>query len=250
MELMILGRGPSFANPGGASSGYLVSANSSCLLVDCGHGVLGKLQEYSNLRGLSAIVISHLHPDHFFDLVPLKYSFFFQSISPIPLWLPPGGKDVLGRLQAAVGLDDTFFTQSFAVAEYDPSRPLELRDVEVRFAATQHFIPGNAMRFRTESTDRELFFSADTGWVSSVLELARGSALALVEASILSETHMESPAGHLSGRQAGELAREAGVQRLVLTHYYQPTAEQLLADARESFGPEVYLAEEGKRFPV
>jgi ribonuclease BN (tRNA processing enzyme) len=251
LQLTILGSSPSFANAGGASSGYLASTDATEVLVDCGHGIVGKLQQYANPRSLSAVIISHMHPDHIFDLVPLKYAFLFQSIPSIPLWLPPGGIDTLARLQAAVGLDADFFSQSFAVAEYDPQETLGIGVLEIRFAATKHYIPGNAMRFSTAADGvGDLFFSADTGWTVSVLELARDAALALVEASVLDESHLEPPPGHLSGKQAGRFGREAGVGRLVLTHYYGPIAKQLLEDARRAFGGDVELAREGQTFTI
>jgi ribonuclease BN (tRNA processing enzyme) len=106
------------------------------------------------------------------------------------------------------------------------------------------------MRFHTSTTGGDVFFSADSGLTSTLIELARSAGLGLVEATVLDERSLEEPAGHLSGKQAGVLARRAGLGRLVLTHYYRPIAERLQADAREAFGGDVELAEEGKRYVV
>src|SRR5579885_3687157 len=121
MKLTVLGSSPACANPGDASSGYLLSGEGGSLLVDCGHGVVGKLRAVAELDSLSAVLISHMHPDHIFDLVPLRYGFQFLSLPPIPLLLPPNGREALGRLLAALNLPDTFFQDTFDVREYDPS---------------------------------------------------------------------------------------------------------------------------------
>ena len=44
MDLMVLGKSPAWQDAGGACSGYLVDAGGSCLLLDCGSGVFGKLR--------------------------------------------------------------------------------------------------------------------------------------------------------------------------------------------------------------
>ena len=64
-------------------------------MLECGHGAASKLLQYASIESLAAIVISHMHPDHFFDLVPLKYGIAFNRYPRIPLFLPPGGEPIL-----------------------------------------------------------------------------------------------------------------------------------------------------------
>src|SRR3954466_14866252 len=113
MELTIVGCSPAVQNPGGACSSYLVSHGERQILIDCGHGAVGVLRSVTDLDRLSAIVISHVHPDHIFDLVPLTYGFKFGRLTAIPLAIPPGAYDVLAGLQRAVGLSDRFFAETF-----------------------------------------------------------------------------------------------------------------------------------------
>ncbi len=93
MRLTIVGAGPVMPNPGGASSGYLLTAGDTRLLVDCGPGVVSRLQRYVACADLTAIVISHFHSDHLLDLVPLRYGLQFAPGAkgrPRPrLYLPP-----------------------------------------------------------------------------------------------------------------------------------------------------------------
>lgn len=242
LKLTIVGSSPAYPNPDGACSGYLVESRDARLLVDCGHGVTGILQTIVGLERLSGIIISHMHPDHFFDLVPLKYGFRFQSIPSVPLLLPPGGRDLLHRLQAAIDEQEDFFAESFQLSEYDPEKDIHVGDLRIQFAHTQHFIPAYAMRFsRRSNTARSLFYSSDTAWSDEVVELARGATLALVEATRV-EKGKVGPYGHLTGLEAGELARAAGIERLILTHYPLRQAEAIQRDAAHSLGASVELA--------
>ncbi len=94
--------------PGGASSSYLIQTSNAAVLIDVGSGSLGKLQLFTEYARLDAILISHMHADHFFDLVPLRYGLKYGDVSRaqrLPLWLPPGGRGALEALRRAVATD-------------------------------------------------------------------------------------------------------------------------------------------------
>lgn len=210
---------------------------------------MGRLRSTIELDRLSAILISHMHPDHIFDLVPLAYGFTFGSLPPIPLLLPPEGYPVLEALQSAVGLSETFFADVFDVSSYDPKKQTEISGIAVDFAPTRHYIPAYAMRL-TIPAGRCLVYSSDTGRTDEVVGLMRDASLAIVEASLL-EYHSENEAyGHLTPELAGQMAREAGVQRLLLTHYADRNAEKTRLEASEAFGKPAALAREGETHTV
>lgn len=252
MKLTILGASPAVPNPGGACSGYLLQTDSSTLLIDCGHGVSSVLQTVVDLTDISAIVISHMHPDHFFDLIPLKYGYLFQGFSGVPLFLPPDGKAVLHRLQSAIGLNKRFFEESFTLHEYGTDRVLrDVPGLSVNFAPTQHFVAGYALRVsENDDSGRHFFYSSDTAWVDTVLALSRGASLGLLEATLVKPEAIDELPGHLTAAEAGELARIAGVEQLVLTHYPIGLAEEIRREASSTFGREVHLAEERQVYTV
>ena len=74
MRITVLGKSPSWQDAGGACSGYLVEDGGTRLLLDCGNGVFAKLRERVDYTELDAVLISHLHADHFLDLVPYSYA--------------------------------------------------------------------------------------------------------------------------------------------------------------------------------
>ena len=91
MRLTVLGKSPSWQDAGGACSGYLVEDNGTRVLLDCGNGVFAKLRERIDYVDVDAVVISHLHADHFLDLVPYSYALTYAPRQqPVPVHAWPG----------------------------------------------------------------------------------------------------------------------------------------------------------------
>ena len=93
MELTVLGRYGPYPRAGGACSGYLVRAEGTTLLVDCGAGVLSRLFSVCALCQIDAILLSHLHYDHCADLSVLRYALEQQGARgsvalPVPVYAP------------------------------------------------------------------------------------------------------------------------------------------------------------------
>lgn len=235
--------------PGGASSAYLVRSATTAILLDAGTGSFAKLALTIDYRQLAAIVISHMHADHFFDLVPFRYTLKYghpSSERRLPLWLPPGGRERLQALRRAVSVDaaENFFETVFHVEEYDPNEPLIVGDVTLRFRKTRHYVESYAARAEREGAS--ITYSADTAPCDAVVELARGTSIFLCEAGFGLEREEAAQRGHCSADEAGEMAQEAGVSRLILTHYpaaFEPAA--LVGAAKRRFSGAVLAAQDG-----
>lgn len=94
----------------------------------------------------------------------------------------------------------------------------------------------------------------DTRMCESAIDLAKGADLLLCESTYLASEEREARAhGHLTAEQAGIIAREAGVRRLVLTHFSQRygSTKPFVEEAREAW-PEgdVIAVRDGDRVPV
>jgi ribonuclease BN (tRNA processing enzyme) len=74
VRITVLGKSPSWPDAGGACSGYLIQVEDYRLLLDCGTGVFAALREQLDYFSLDAVLITHMHSDHFFDLVPFSYA--------------------------------------------------------------------------------------------------------------------------------------------------------------------------------
>lgn len=264
MDLTVLGGSAAAPNAGDASAGYLITSGETAILLDCGSGVVSKLRQYRDPRTLSAAVISHLHSDHTLDLIALRYALQYAPPgpgAPIPLYLPPQGRPFLDRLGAvfavgnerAEGFWDRTLTRHEYTEQLEPDAPLRIGALSLTFAPMRHYIPAWAIRIEEVATGRALTFSADTGPAAPLAQFAAGSALLLCEATLLEQTPGSDPAdwGHLTAREAGQIATEAGVPRLVLTHLWRELGfDRYLAAARATFSGTLDVAHAGLTIPV
>ena len=86
MRVTVLGKSPSWQDAAGACSGYLVQEDGFTLLLDCGNGVFSKLRRHLDYVDVDAVLISHLHADHFLDLVPYSYALSYAPRQqPVPV---------------------------------------------------------------------------------------------------------------------------------------------------------------------
>jgi ribonuclease BN (tRNA processing enzyme) len=225
-----------------------VRAPGTAVLLDLGNGALGKAQLAIDFRQLDAVIISHLHADHFFDVIPLRYGLKngpLRRDGRLPLWMPPGGAQTLRRLCSVLAREDAndFLDGVFDVREYDPSQPLEINGLHLSFAPTRHYIDAFAVRAQRDGAS--VVYSADTAPCDSVIEHARECSLFLCEAT-LGLGAEEGERGHSSAREAAEMAQHAAARRLVLTHYSAACTPKALVDAAKPYfaGP-VLAADDG-----
>ncbi len=102
-----------------------------------------------------------------------------------------------------------------------------------------------------EQPGTKLVHVGDAGRTDNLLDVARDADCLVIEATYLeTEKELAEQFGHLTARQAGELALEAGVGTLILTHISRRyRADQVLEEAREVF-PRVYVARDFDRFQI
>jgi ribonuclease BN (tRNA processing enzyme) len=253
MRMRVVGSSPSVQRPGRACSCYLLRTRDAAVLLDLGSGALGNLHMAIDYPQIDAVVISHMHADHFLDLIPLRYGLKYGPLlrdGRMPLWLPPGGSDMLRTLCSAFAPEGKgdFLDEVFVVGEYDPARPLEVNDLRLSFRQTRHYIDTYAIR--CERGPSSVVYSGDTAPCDAVVEHARGCALFLCEATLGLGTE-GGTRGHTSAEEAGQMAEKAGVHRLALTHYSSTYAPDELVEAAQTlFSGRVSIADDGVELSI
>lgn len=244
MRLTVLGGAAACPNPDQGCSSYLVESDGSQILLDCGSDTLSTLRSVTDFRSIGAIVISHTHSDHTLDLVPYRYGLKYAPggpSHPIPLWMPPGGMHFLHGLAEAfaTGTEESgSFFDVFSAQEYEPNRPAEIGPFTIRFQRTRHFIPCWAIRLEVDGGS--LVYLADTGTDEALIDFARDADLLICEGTHINLPTSEppEPAGHLTARQAGEIAAAAGVHKLLLTHVWAELGfDRYRQEAESVFSP-------------
>jgi ribonuclease BN (tRNA processing enzyme) len=215
VEVTILGSQGTWPGPGGQTCGYLVSHDDFHLWVDAGTGTFARLQEHVDVGDVGGMLITHGHPDHFVDIIPAFYARHYGKLGTpgLPFWSPDGFTDLAALLVSENGRNVMAEAYAFRVAEEDA--PFEVGPFRVIPFEMTH-IGVKALGYRIEADGVVLAYTGDTGPCDEVVELAREADLFLAEATYQdSSTLMPF---HLSARQAGEIAQQAGARRLVLTH--------------------------------
>jgi ribonuclease BN (tRNA processing enzyme) len=234
VELTVLGCSGSYGSPvGGACSGYLVRTARAVIWMDCGNGSFANLQQHVHPEELTAVMITHAHPDHCVDIYGLHvlYKYGLEK-SFLPVYAPEG---VERTLEGLVG----HWTDTFDWKLVGDGDQAEIDDARVCFSRTDHPLP--TVGVEIASADKRLVYTADTGPGWSVEAFNPGADLVLSEATYQHDD-IRAPI-HLSARQAGEAARAANARRLMLTHLW-PTLDPLASveEGSEAFGHAVSLA--------
>ncbi len=253
LTLTPLGTSPAWYNPGESSSGYLLQSNGFRILIDCGSGVVSRyLEIFGTETPIDAICITHVHPDHCFDLVPLKYGMDYGSLSSWApqLWLPPGAHERLQTLASAWDGTSDFFSSSYKIHTYKPTVRCDIGPFTFNSIEVPHFI--QAFAFRFESDGASFGFSSDLGPCQQIAPFMSDVDLFLCEATLNDAHHEpETMRGHLTAFECGEIARDAGVHSLLLTHIpMENNPQRTLKDVASVYGGPVALAESGQTYSV
>ena len=159
LRITVLGKSPSWQDADGACSGYLVEEGDHAVLLDCGNGVFGKLRCVRDYVDIDAVVISHLHADHFLDLVPYAYALTYaprQQPVPVDRWpgttsparprlvAPAGARQTLRRVVGAWGNEDLSRTRSTWRSTRAADR-FEVGGLHIRFHEVPHYLTTHAI---------------------------------------------------------------------------------------------------------
>lgn len=257
MQLTVLGCWSPYPIPGGACSGYLIEYGETSLMLDAGNGSFSQLQKHIDYSRLAAVIVTHLHPDHYLDLFCLRHAITDairdgRRPGPLALFLP--------QQPAAEYQELSRYTDAFII---NPIERLPLIDVgaeikayqsrvgilQLQFTPNEHPLPAYAVAI--DCGQGRLVFSGDTAPTKELVTLANKADLFLCEASGLDQDRDFARGCHLTARQAGKIARDAQVGQLLITHFYpQYDLKTLQAQAAAGFGSHVLLAVEGAKYQI
>jgi len=197
------------------------------IVVELGNGAMGPLMKYICAHNIDAVLISHLHADHFADLsalyVHLKHHPVYGSAitgvnSSIQIWGPEGIDERARRVTIDLSKDMSVLMAN----HWQDGQTIQIGPFTISVRLVPHIVDCFAMRITAPSTEvvgemRVLAFTGDTDYCEAIIELSQDSDLLLAEAAYVDGRDV-MPGIHITGTQAGMLARESNSKQLVITH--------------------------------
>ena len=220
LRLTVLGCSTAAPHADWPAAGFLVDHGDTTLMLDAGQGSVRRLQRFMDPTALDALVIGHMHADHYLDVVGLRYLFPWGQTAErrLPVYVPPGGASRIESLATAISERPGFFDASFAIEAFDPDRPLVIGPLTIRFVRGRHYVPAWGVVIDAPDGSR-LAYTGDTGPSDAVVEAVRDADLLLVEAALRSSRDDDEERGHLTPEEAIELATRSGARSALLVHY-------------------------------
>lgn len=248
MDLTVVGAGPAYSDrPGAVGAAYLVRHDGAALLLDLGHGAFSNLAREIEPSELSGVVISHLHPDHFIDLVPLRHylRYEFDPARRVTVHGPAGLGDRIDALH-----DEPGFSAAALDVEALAEGSADIGPLHVEARRVRHTDDSFAFRVSSDGSGPGLVYSGDCGRADDLAPLVQPGDVLLTEVSF-GPGPVPPGAEHLDGAGVGDLAAGTRVGRLLLTHIQMGyDREATLAAVGSRFAGDARFVEPGDRLTV
>ncbi len=248
MELTVIGAGPAFTDkPGATGASYLIRTLSTALLLDFGQGSFPRLAGEIEPSSLDAIAISHLHADHFIDLVPLRHYLRYR-LSPPRHVSVHGPAELPARIDALHG--EPGFTAEALTFEPLAERTMTIGDLVLEARRVTHSEESYGFRVSSDGAGRGLVYSGDCGRAEDLVPLIQPGDALLAEASFGPEPAPPG-SGHLDGAAVGRVAAATGASAVYVTHVLMGVDEAAtVRSVEEHFSGPVMLVEPGARATI
>lgn len=244
MKLKVLGSVSPYVKGKNNCPGYLIEAGNKKVLLDCGNGITRQLKLPDDLNNLT-IIISHLHRDHYGDLLTLGYAtYVYQKLGLLK-------EKVKVYLPNEESIDKTYLENMtehfFEFITYDEKTTIE-DDLKISFRKNPH--PVLTFSIKLEDTKNTIVYSSDTGYNKNTLEeFAKDAELLICETTFL-KNQKGNEDNHLTTYEAGLISKKAKVKRLMITHTWPEINKKLYLKETKKIFNKTITAEEGKTLKI
>jgi ribonuclease BN (tRNA processing enzyme) len=248
LELFVAGAGPAYTDRLGATgAAYLVRTGTTSILLDLGQGSFPRLAGEVDPSELDAILVSHLHPDHFIDLVALRHYLRYGLAT-------PGRMRVIAPADLSDRLDALHAEPGFAAVALDCTNLVEgeqaIGDLSVEARLVTHTAESYGFRVAAHGAPSGVVYSGDCGRAADLAPLIQSGDTLLSEVSF-GPGPIPHGAQHLDGPAVGELAATTGVREVLLTHLQMGfDREATIASVRDRFDGPIRIVDPGDRIRI
>lgn len=229
MKLTALGVWGGYPTRDAGTTSYLLKSEEGFnLLLDAGSRAVTELEHELSPNDLDAIILSHYHEDHIADLGALRQYRQLQTVK--PEMLPIYGHQENEYEFSKLSLENV----SEGIA-YDVENGTSVGPFDIQFLKTVHPVICYAMRIVERATGQVLIYTGDTGYFAELVDFSKDADILLADVYFFKDK-AKMP-NHLSSVEAGEIAAQANVKKLILTHLPQVGDLQVLREeAQEAAG--------------
>ena len=219
-RLRVLGSGDAFNAAGALHSAYLLEGPENNLLLECGPSVLAGLKRASiDTSTIDAVLISHLHGDHFggIPFLYLEYVFANPRSRPLIIAGPPGLENSVRTIYETMYSEEIFQKIHFELryVEIGPDEEHEIAGFRVCAFEVPHTAQPYSLGYAITAADgRSLVFSGDSAWTEEFINRSRGADLFLCECCWIKP----GVPIHLSYEELIAHADRFECRRILLTH--------------------------------
>ena len=253
MRVVIIGSGASWPDSERSSPSQAIVVGNEPLLFDCGPGSgLNLMRGGINPASISQMFLTHLHIDHSLELASLVFSgYLVDRKANVDIYGPSGIVNFSKLLfeqvyPSAPAIVRSMRSDGWNVASHEVSKGLvcEQHNYRVLTTPVEHGVP--AVAFRIEAEKGTVVVSGDTRPSKSLIELAGGADVLIHECSFPDDMfELAKKTNHSTASEVGEVADQAGVKRVVLTHLFpiiKGRERELAKSVNSKFGGEVILS--------
>jgi len=245
LSVILLGTGMPTPNPARACASTLIRAGDKAFLIDTGRGFLNNLAQ-AGFTDISAVLFTHYHSDHFGEfgeLMVLRGIAGFDN--PLKVIGPKGAEKVVNGILDAYSLDFSYRKAHHKDKWPDASLKVDIQEtdsgvvydkdgIKIRMFKVDHSPVEPAVGYRIDYQGRSVVVSGDTKKIPEMIDMAKGCDILVHEALNIQLVKMrearikdnprllsmnrEMTEYHATTIDVAEIARDAGVEKLVLTH--------------------------------
>jgi ribonuclease Z len=240
-KIIILGTANAVSAENNENTHLLIQNGDRVILVDCVGSPVPRLARAGvELDQITDLLLTHFHPDHV-SATPLLLMDMWLIGRTQPLTVH-GLEHTISRLQAMMDLYDWgkwpgFFPVKFNILPEAETIPvIQTNEFKISATPVKHLLPTIGIRVDFIADRSSAVYSSDTEPCEAMIRIAKDADILIHEAS-------GESTGHSSARQAGEIARTAGVKSLYLIHYpAQADSQALTQEAHETYAGPVIIA--------
>jgi ribonuclease BN (tRNA processing enzyme) len=275
-RLVLLGsKGGPAIRPGGPwPSSSLLQIGNRTIVIDCGLGVTRGLADAGiSLKALDLVFITHLHSDHVLELGPLIHTAWTAGLAaPVSVFGPPGTGHYWRRFCQAMEFDIEIriadegrpdIRDMVSVVEFGEGKVVAERGLKVSALRVDHPPVPDCFALRFEHAGQSVVFSSDTAFFPPLAGFAGGADILVHEAMLeqgierlVAKTGNGARlrehllASHSFAGEAGRIASDAGVRRLVLNHLIPADDPEIgeadwIAAVRKTWAGDLTIARDG-----